>query len=70
MILYTPLSEEDIFPTEETEYEKHQWVSVDNRYVKVMQVEDGSFEILQVLSTNPNDYMNGNLTPGSRISLY
>ncbi|GAA0495963.1 hypothetical protein GCM10008986_23530 [Salinibacillus aidingensis] len=69
MILYTPLSEHDIFPPDEEEYSQCKWVTVENRVLKVQDMKDGSYEILQTMSTDPNDYLNQQYTPGNRIRL-
>ncbi|SET39864.1 YlzJ-like protein [Salinibacillus kushneri] len=69
MILYTPLSEHDIFPPDEEEYNQYKWVTVENRVMKVQDLKDGTYEILQTLSTDPNDYLNNQFTPGTRIRL-
>ncbi|MBM7572082.1 YlzJ-like family protein [Aquibacillus albus] len=69
MILYTPLSETDIFPTELKDYQKRQTVQVDGRIVELEQIEEGSYRVVQLLSTNPQDYLNQSLHPGEIISI-
>ncbi|WP_226034891.1 YlzJ-like family protein [Aquibacillus saliphilus] len=67
MILYTPLSESDIYPTEQKDYDKCQTVNYQGRMVQVEKQDDGSFRILQLLSTDPNDYLDNSFTPGEII---
>ncbi|UOR12669.1 YlzJ-like family protein [Halobacillus amylolyticus] len=63
MTLYTPLSEHDIFPQENKDgkvvYENYK-----NCKVKCLDQGDGKKQIIQVFSTNPNDYMDPTLQPG------
>jgi hypothetical protein len=69
MILYTPLAIEDIFSEDESEYENHKWVNIGDKVMKVQDLKDGTFEIMQVISTNPNDYLNVDYSPGMRIRM-
>ncbi|MBO8155178.1 MAG: YlzJ-like family protein [Bacillaceae bacterium] len=69
MILYTPLSEHDIFPVDDQEYEQFKWVEVEGKMIKVQKQNDGSYTILQFLSTNPQDYLNTSYIPGQQIYL-
>lgn len=64
-MLYTPLSENDIFPSSETEFSKRKCVSYKGRSLYVEQMNDGSYELLQLLSTDPQDFMDGTFAPGS-----
>ena len=68
MIHYTPLTYEEIF--EEEENEQIQWVSMKHAMVKVRKKADLSgYEIDQMISTVPNDYLNQQLMPGSNFYL-
>ncbi|MFC0524197.1 YlzJ-like family protein [Pontibacillus salicampi] len=67
MIHYTPLSEHDIYEDDPTEYEQHKIISLQGTTMKVQQMEDGSFQVLQLLSTDPLDYLNASYTPGMRL---
>jgi hypothetical protein len=66
MILYTPIPLEEIFPEDESEYEKQKWIEVGGRLVKVYDLQNGQYEIQQLLSTNPNDYLNQQFLPGTK----
>ncbi|WP_217585553.1 YlzJ-like family protein [Lentibacillus saliphilus] len=67
MILYTPLSETDIFPTDEQTLVKRQCMTHQGKMCFVEQKGDGSYEMLQLLSTDPNDFLNGDFQPGTII---
>lgn len=66
MILYTPLAESDIFPNEDNNSNrlviKHQ-----EKPLYVEKGEDGNYQILQLLSTDPNDFMDPQYQPGSTL---
>ncbi|GAA0445052.1 hypothetical protein GCM10008983_23170 [Lentibacillus halophilus] len=65
MILYTPMSEMDIFPESEAEMSKRHCVSHNGKQLYVEELNDGSYQLLQVLSSDPNDFMDENYTPGT-----
>ncbi|SHF52883.1 YlzJ-like family protein [Ornithinibacillus halophilus] len=67
MILYTPLSENDVFPTNETDYTNRQCVSYNGKSCYVEQTENGEYRILQLLSTDPKDFLDMSYTPGNII---
>ncbi|WP_188205859.1 YlzJ-like family protein [Alkalibacillus aidingensis] len=65
MIIYTPLHEEEIFEEEEN-HEDFRWVSVDHATVKLKKTDEiNGYEIVQMTSTNPADYLKKHLEPGS-----
>lgn len=68
MILYTPLSESDIFPDTNEVFSKRQYVSHAGRELYVEQLEDGSYKLLQLLSTNPQDFLDATYSPGTILS--
>ncbi|WP_245807724.1 YlzJ-like family protein [Halobacillus massiliensis] len=63
MIHYTPLCEHDVFPmdtsTQQIVYEKHK-----NGHLKCLDHGGGKRQILQVVSTDPNDFLDPSLQPG------
>ena len=65
MILYTPLSENDIFPTSEADFKKRCCISHNGKSLYVEENSDGSYQLLQLLSTDPNDFMDTTYIPGS-----
>ncbi|WP_194841270.1 YlzJ-like family protein [Salinibacillus xinjiangensis] len=67
--MYTPLNEHDIFPTEDDEYNNYKWVTINNRVMKVQDMKDGTYEVLQTISTDPNDYLDEQYSPGAKIRL-
>ncbi|MFC2950056.1 YlzJ-like family protein [Virgibacillus sediminis] len=67
MILYTPLSEHEIFPQSEEQFSNRHLLSINGRSLYAERKNDGSYQILQLLSTDPQDYMDENYTPGNII---
>ncbi|KHE71398.1 YlzJ-like family protein [Halobacillus sp. BBL2006] len=62
MIHYTPLSEYDIFPQQESGEVTYQQLK--NCPVKCRDMGDGRKQIIQILSTDPAHYMDPHLQPG------
>ncbi|HLR71517.1 MAG TPA: YlzJ-like family protein [Pseudogracilibacillus sp.] len=62
MVLYTPLSTDEIFPGEE---EGMELVSYQGKSVFVKKTEQGELQLVQLLSTDPQDFLNSNFAPGS-----
>ncbi|MCA1023119.1 hypothetical protein GLW04_05040 [Halobacillus litoralis] len=61
-ILYTPLSEYDVFPDDtsmEMVYHEH-----DNCPMMCRQGQDGKKQIVQILSTDPMHFLDPSLQPG------
>lgn len=67
MIIYTPLSEVDIFPAENEAHSKRHCVTFQGKQMYVEEQENGSYQLLQLLSTDPNDFMDQNYVPGTSI---
>jgi hypothetical protein len=61
MVLYTPLSEHDIFPQSEASY---QLVSFKGRSLYAREV-DNKLHLVQLLSTNPEDFLKPEFAPGT-----
>ncbi|HLR40564.1 MAG TPA: YlzJ-like family protein [Virgibacillus sp.] len=65
MILYTPLSQTDIFPHSNEDTANRQCVSHDGKTLYVEQTDNGSYQLLQLLSTDPQDFLNTSYSPGT-----
>lgn len=66
-MLYTPVSYEDIHAYQQN-YDKYEMVTYQNRQVFVEKMDSGEKQIIQLLSTDPNDYLSDTFTPGKIIS--
>jgi len=64
MVLYTPLHYDEIFPTVEDMHEIKMYAG---RQCYVKKHADGSFEIVRILSTNPADFLDPLIQPGTMI---
>ncbi|KGX83430.1 YlzJ-like family protein [Pontibacillus marinus] len=69
MIHYTPLSEHDIYEDDPKSYEKQRIVSVNGKSMKVYDNDDGTVQLVQLLSTDPQDYLDQNFIPGNTFSV-
>ncbi len=69
MIHYTPLSEHDIYEDDPKSYEKQRIVSVNGKNMKVYDNDDGTVQLIQLLSTDPQDYLDQNYIPGNTFSV-
>lgn len=70
MILYTPLCETDVFPKNEEDYSNRKCVTHQGKLVYVEKQIDGSYQLLQLMSTDPQDYLDSNYTPGNTLSMF
>lgn len=68
MSLYTPLNEHDIFPTDQSLFQTRQVVTSNNQTMLVDSLDNGKYRIVQLLSTDPQDYISASFTPGEIIS--
>ena len=64
MVLYTPLSEQDIYPQSTA---NHKVISYHGKTVLAQETEDKQLQIVQLISTDPKDYLQQSFTPGIRI---
>lgn len=65
MILYTPMSEAEIFPQSPDSFGNRQFISYEGRSLFVEQTDDGSYQLLQLMSTDPQDFLDEKYTPGN-----
>lgn len=68
MILYTPLCETDVFPIHEADYANYEYVSYEGKLLYVEKQADGSYQLIQLISTDPQDYLNKAYQPGTLLS--
>lgn len=68
MVLYTPLCKNDIFP-EELEQDKRKYLTIEGKTIYAEELNDGSYKLLQLMSTNPQDFLNANYSPGTIINI-
>lgn len=68
MILYTPLSESDIFPQSTEQFANRECITYEGKMVIAERNTDGSYQMVQLLSTNPQDFLNEKYSPGTTIN--
>jgi len=64
MILYTPLSQAEVFPESGSEFENLHCISHEGRLLIAEQNKNGSYRLVQLLSTDPQDFLDPKYTPG------
>jgi hypothetical protein len=69
MILYTLVPYENIFPLDAEEFSKHSVVNVNGVQLVVEQNTNMEWTVVQLLSSNPSDYLNNAYQPGAKITL-
>ncbi|WP_027363777.1 YlzJ-like family protein [Desulfotruncus alcoholivorax] len=68
MILYTPMQLELVLAgLDQMDHSSDRKVTVNGVPAIVRKNSAGKEEIVQLLSTNPNDYLRGDLLPGTQI---
>jgi len=68
MILYTPVPQSEIYTTSSEEYTKFQSISYQGKMCLAEQQQDGSYQLKQLLSTDPQDFLDEQFTPGIYFS--
>ncbi|RLL45369.1 hypothetical protein D8M04_10980 [Oceanobacillus piezotolerans] len=68
MILYTPLAQSDIFPPSSDDYTNRHCITHEGRLMLADRTSDGGYQMVQLLSTNPYDFLEERFTPGNILS--
>jgi hypothetical protein len=69
MILYTMMPQELIYPTAENEFGKQLMVQYNGIPLLVEQTENNCYQVLRVMSSDPNHYLDDRCYPGAKISI-
>ncbi|PMC38493.1 ribonuclease [Bacillus sp. UMB0899] len=69
MIYYTMMPEELMFPSVDRDYEKQSIVELNGVQLLVQQTENAQFEIIRVMSSDPQHYLDSQLCPGQKITM-
>ncbi|SFE37912.1 YlzJ-like family protein [Alteribacillus iranensis] len=64
MILYTPLSNEEIFPADEKEWEQRKDIPIEFGMVTIRKESD-KWTVCCLQSSNPQDYLSPKYQPGT-----
>lgn len=64
MVLYTPMCQDDIFPTN-NDQSNRKCITFEGKMVYVEDLNDGSYKMLQLMSSDPQDFLNTNYSPGT-----
>lgn len=69
MIYYTMMPEDLMYPTLEEDYRKQSVIEMNGVQLLVQQSENAQYEIIRILSSNPQDYLKSELCPGQKITM-
>lgn len=68
MTLYTMMPLELVFPVQEQDYPKSLLVFYQGVPLIVEKTDDHYYQVIRVVSTDPQHYLNANFSPGTKIS--
>lgn len=68
MILYTMMPQELIFPYDADAFKNQQTVSYQGIPLLVEQTDQQNYQIIRVLSSDPQHFLNDQICPGAKIS--
>ncbi len=69
MILYTVVPQEAIFTSEDDEKTSGDMVVAINNLQLVVRPQEDKWEVIRLISSDPNDYLNDQYRPGQLLSL-
>lgn len=70
MILYTMMPQELIYPTNEMDYGNQMLIQYNGVPLLVEQTDDYMYQVVRVMSSDPNHYLETSCYPGTKISLF
>ncbi|HEY2420988.1 MAG TPA: YlzJ-like family protein [Neobacillus sp.] len=70
MILYTMMPQELIFPNEADAYSNQMTITYQGIPLLVERTEQKNFQVVRILSSDPNHFMDDRLCPGAKISFF
>lgn len=65
MIIYTPLSMEEVFPPDENDWKNKKQVSIENGMLVIEKTDDFTWTVVSLHSSNPHDYLLPKFQPGT-----
>lgn len=69
MIYYTMMPEELMFPPVGSDYEKQSIIELNGVQLLVQQTDNSQFEIIRLMSSDPQHYLDSQLCPGQKITM-
>jgi hypothetical protein len=68
MILYTMMPHELVFPYEADEFSQQMTVTYQGVPLLVQQTDQQNFQVIRILSSDPQHYLDERISPGAKIS--
>lgn len=69
-ILYTPIPIENIFNTENTKPQHQEMEIGESKKLILERISDNQCQVVRLISTDCNDFLNPKYQPGTLINLY
>lgn len=70
MILYTMMPHELVFPSEPEDYKKQRTIMYQGVPLLVEQLDHQTVQVVRVISSDPQHFLNDQYTPGTKISFF
>ncbi|GFZ82982.1 hypothetical protein GCM10010978_24520 [Compostibacillus humi] len=67
-MLYTPLDYSEIFPPSDEEFANRKYVNHEGKLFVIDKTEEGTYQLVQLISSNPHDYLNNDYLPGTTLT--
>ena len=68
MILYTSMPLELVYPTEDQDYSQQKMITYKGIPMIVSETENRSYQVIRIMSSDPQHYLDTSCHPGSIIS--
>ena len=68
MILYTMMPNELIFPTEQESFQQQKMITYQGVPLLVEQMDPQNVQVIRILSSDPQHYLDERICPGAKIS--
>jgi hypothetical protein len=68
MILYTIMPIEQVYPTQEQDFSQQKMITYKGIPMIVSETEDRSYQVVRIMSSDPQHYLDADCLPGTKIS--
>lgn len=70
MILYTMMPHELVFPPASQEFSQQKMITYKGIPILVVETEDRQYQVVRVMSSDPQHFLDSDCSPGAKISFY
>jgi hypothetical protein len=68
MILYTTMPLELVYPTQDQDFSQQKMITYKGIPMLVTETEDRSYQVIRIISSDPQHYLDTSCHPGAKIS--